>query len=332
ANCGEPPGRTPGHRRFGEHVRALRLRLADGNIVEVDDTHESELFRATLGGMGLTGHVLEVEFAMERIASPWIWQESERVADFDTALERLEVAGRSWPYTVLWNDLMIDEPHLGRGLLMKGRWATPDEAPPQPPRWRAAPTLPIALPSWALQPWMLAVGNRLNYWQHGARVRSGIEHPGTCFYPLDVLRQWNGLYGRRGFTQYQAVLPGPHLHPSHRRLLRTLRQRRGEVFLCVIKDCGPAGKGLLSYPRPGVSYAFDLPIGPNTQSVVDALNEVVVEEGGRIYLAKDALTRPEHYRAMEGERLQAFAAVRDKWDPQRRLKSALSVRLLGDVA
>jgi FAD/FMN-containing dehydrogenase len=81
-----------------------------------------------------------------------------------------------------------------------------------------------------------------------------------------------------------------------------------------------------------VSYALDLPIGPTTQAVVDALNDVVVEEGGRIYLAKDALTRPQHYRAMEGERLTAFTAVRDKWDPQRRLRSALSVRLLGDEA
>jgi FAD/FMN-containing dehydrogenase len=191
--------------------------------------------------------------------------------------------------------------------------------------------MPFELPSWALQPWMLGIGNRLNYWQHGARVRSGIVHPETCFYPLDVLRQWNRLYGWRGFIQYQAVLPGPHGHPRQRRLLRTLRERGGRVFLCVIKDCGAEGRGMLSFPRPGVSYAFDLPVGPDTQRVVDALNEVVLEEGGRIYLAKDALTRAEHFRAMEGRRLTAFSALRDTWDPERRLKSALSVRLLGDA-
>ena len=316
---------------FGEHVRALRLRVADGRILDIDAAREPELFRATLGGMGLTGHVLEVEFAMERIPTPWIWQESEQVPDFDTALERLEVAGRTWPFTVLWSDMLIGEPRLGRGLLMKGRWATLEEAPSNPPRWRSAPTMPFELPSWALQPWMLGIGNRLNYWQHGARVRAGIVHPETCFYPLDVLRQWNRLYGRRGFIQYQAVLPGPHGHPRQRRLLRTLRERGGRVFLCVIKDCGAEGRGMLSFPRPGVSYAFDLPVGPDTQRVVDALNEVVLEEGGRIYLAKDALTRAEHFRAMEGRRLTAFSALRDTWDPERRLKSALSVRLLGDA-
>lgn len=317
---------------FGQHVRALRLRVADGRILDIDDAREPELFRATIGGMGLTGHILEVEFAMERIPTAWIWQESEQVRNFDEALERLEAAGRQWPYTALWSDMIIGEPHLGRGLLMKGRWATLEEAPAEPPRWHGAVALPFALPSWALQRWMLAIGNRLNYWKHGARPRTGVVHPETCFYPLDVLHRWNGLYGGRGFTQYQAVLPGPHSHPRHRRLLRALRQRGGDVFLCVIKDCGAAGKGLLSYPRPGVSYAFDIPMGRYTQAVVDALNEVVVEEGGRIYLAKDALTCAEHYRAMEGERLTAFTALRDRWDPERRLRSALSVRLLGDAA
>lgn len=316
---------------FGEHVRALRMRLADGRIVECSDEQDRDLFRATLGGMGLTGHLLEITFQMRHVPTPWIWQESEQVPDFERALERLAAAGRDWPFTVCWNDLLADGPHLGRGLLMKGRWAEPGEAPPTPPRWRGAPALPFPLPSWAVQPWMVRIFNALNYAKHGRGRRAGVIHPETCFYPLDVVRQWNLLYGNRGFTQYQAVLPAPHDHPRHRRFIDTLRAHRGHVFLCVIKDCGPEGRGLLSFPKPGVSYALDLPVGPETQRVVDALNEVVVAEGGRIYLAKDAFTRPEHFRAMEGERLAAFDAVRRRWDPERRLTSALSVRLLGDT-
>jgi len=316
---------------FGEHVRSLRMRLADGRLIECSDEQERELFRATLGGMGLTGHVLEVTCQMTRVATPWIWQESEQVPNFETALERLAEAGREWPYTVCWNDLLSDGPRLGRGLLMKSRWAEPGEAPGPTPRWRGAPTFPFLLPSWALQPWMLRLGNFLNYAKHGPRPRRGIVHPETCFYPLDVVREWNRVYGKRGFTQYQAVLPGPHDHPRHRRLIDTLRARGGSVFLCVIKDCGPEGRGLLSFPRPGVSYALDLAIGRETQALVDALNELVLAEGGRIYLAKDALTRAEHFRAMERDRLPAFEAVRQQWDPQRRLKSALSVRLFEDA-
>ncbi|MBX3023690.1 FAD-binding oxidoreductase [bacterium] len=316
---------------FGEHVRSLRLRLADGRRIEVSDEHERALFRATLGGMGLTGHILEVTFQMARVPSPWIWQESEQVASFEAILERLADAGRDWPYTVCWNDLLNDGPGLGRGLIVRGRWAEPGEAPARRPPWRSAPTLPLLLPSWALQPWMVRVHNLARYLAHGARVRHAIAHPETFFYPLDVVREWNRLYGRRGFIQYQAVLPGPHDHPRHRQLIATLRRRRGDVYLCVIKDCGAEGRGLLSFPRPGVSYALDLPVGRGTQSLVDALNELVIAEGGRIYLAKDALTRAEHFRAMERDRLPAFQAVRDTWDPERRLKSALSVRLFGDA-
>ncbi len=316
---------------FGEHVTALKMRVADGRVLECSDDNEPELLRATLGGMGLTGHILEVEFRMRRIASPWIWQESEQTPDFDATLDRLAEAGKSWPMTVCWADFLARGSKAGRGLLMKGRWAEAAEAPGALPRFRSAPALPFLLPSWLLQPWMVRIGNELNYRKHGARIRTGIVHPETYFYPLDVVRQWNRLYGKRGFTQYQCVLPEPQQRARHRGFLDLLQARGAEVFLCVIKDCGPEGKGMLSFPRPGVSYALDIPIGARTQSLVDALNEYVIAEGGRIYLAKDAFTRAEHFRAME-PRLEAWNEVRRRWDPQGRLRSAQSVRLLGDQA
>jgi len=316
---------------FGEHVTALKMRVADGRVLECSDDNEPELLRATLGGMGLTGHILEVEFRMHRIASPWIWQESEQTPNFDATLERLAEAGRSWPSTVCWADFLAHGPKAGRGLLMKGRWADPSEAPAKLPRFRGAPALPFVLPSWLLRAWMVKIGNELNYRKHGARTRAGIVHPETYFYPLDVVRNWNRLYGKRGFTQYQCVLPEPEKRERHRRFLQLLQSREAEVFLCVIKDCGPEGKGMLSFPKPGVSYALDMPIGARTQALVDALNEYVIAEGGRVYLAKDAFTRAEHFRAME-PRLDAWNRVRRRWDPDGQLRSAQSVRLFGDHA
>jgi FAD/FMN-containing dehydrogenase len=251
------------------------------------------------------------------------------VPNLDVGLERLEQAGREWPYTVLWSDLLPQGAALGRGILQMGRWAEPHEAPRELPRWRGALAVPTFAPSWLLQPWMVALGYFGRYALHGERPRIGPVHPETFFYPLDIIGNWNRMYGKRGFTQYQAVLPGPHGHARHRRFVDTLRQRGADVFLCVIKDCGAEGRGMLSFPKPGVSYALDIPMGPNTQAVVDALNDVVCAEGGRIYLAKDALTRPHHFRAME-PRLDAWNAVRRAWDPQGRVKSAQSIRLLGD--
>jgi decaprenylphospho-beta-D-ribofuranose 2-oxidase len=315
---------------FGEHVRALKMRVAGGSIIECGDA-KSDLFRATLGGMGLTGHILEVEFQMQRVPSPWIWEESERIDDFATVLEKLEEAGREWPFTVCWSDFLVTGASAGRAILMKGRWAGAGEAPAGLPKWRSTVTFPVRLPSWALQAWMMRIGNFLNYSKHGASTRSGIAHPETFFYPLDVIGEWNRIYGRRGFTQHQAVLPAPHTHRRHEQFLRLLHDNRAKVFLSVVKDCGDEGRGMISFPKRGVSYALDIPIDQDTQRLVDRLNDFVAAEGGRIYLAKDAFTRPEHFRAME-PRLEAWSAVRRQWDPECRLKSALSVRVLGDPA
>ncbi|MGH3054906.1 MAG: FAD-binding oxidoreductase, partial [Gaiellaceae bacterium] len=171
---------------FGEHVISLRLRVADGRIIECSDTQEPELFRATLGGMGLTGHILEVEFRMRRIASPWIWQESEACPTFDALLDALREAGNQWPLTVSWADFLDFGPRMGRGVLNKGRWAEPGEAPAQPPRFRRPIPVPLVLPNWFLQPWMGRVFNRLVYTAHSVHPPRGIVHPETFFYPLDI--------------------------------------------------------------------------------------------------------------------------------------------------
>ena len=151
----------------------------------------------------------------------------------------------------------------------------------------------------------------------------------TFFYPLDAIRQWNRIYGPRGFTQYQCVLPEKAGRGASRRLFEILTRHGGASFLCVIKDCGPQGKGMLSFPMKGISVALDIAVRDDTQILVDALNEQVLKEGGRIYLSKDRFTRREHFLAME-PRLAEFQAVRAKWDPEGRIRSAQSVRLLGD--
>ena len=151
--------------------------------------------------------------------------------------------------------------------------------------------------------------------------------PEWYFYPLDMFRRWNRMYGRRGLTQHQCVLPNEAGQGAARRFLEVLASRGGASFLCVIKDCGPEGVGMLSFPRPGISIALDIAVRAETPALIAALNECVIKEGGRIYLAKDAFTSAAHYRAMD-PRIQEFSRVRRKWDPERRLRSAQSARLL----
>ena len=315
---------------FGQHVGSIKLRVADGRIIECSETSERELFLATLGGMGLTGHVLEAEFTMRQIPSPWIWGESERIDNLDAMVAGLKEAAREWPMTVGWVDCLARGAKLGRGILMKGRWAQPDEAPETPPPLKRRSRIPFPFPGFALCRPSMKAFNLAYFWKHIQRVRRGIQHPDAFFYPLDAVDDWNLVYGRRGFTQYQCVLPRADDNGPARRFLELFVSAGGMGFLCVIKDCGAEGKGMLSFPRPGMSIAMDFPIHPTkTPALVDRLNELVIAEGGRIYLTKDTFTRPEHFRAME-PRVEAFNAVRRTWDPEVRIRSAQSVRLLGD--
>jgi FAD/FMN-containing dehydrogenase len=176
---------------------------------------------------------------------------------------------------------------------------------------------------------VVRVFNEFYYRLHPVTPRRAIIHPEPFFYPLDFVLHWNRLYGRRGFTQHQCVLPEAAGPEAVHRLVELLASLGGASFLCVIKNCGDAGEGMLSFPERGVSIALDLPIRDNTQAIVDRLNDYVSAAGGRVYLAKDALTTPEHFRRME-PRLDAWLEVRRRWDPSGRLRSAQSVRLFGD--
>jgi FAD/FMN-containing dehydrogenase len=314
---------------FGRHVTRLRMRVADGRILECGPDQEEELFQATVGGMGLTGHILEVEFRLTRVPSSWIHLESERIHDIDEFIAALKEAGARWPHTVGWIDCLSRGKRMGRGLLMKGRWAEPAEAPPDAPRPLRRPALPFVLPGWVINRGSVRAFNALYYGTHLPRVKRRLVHPESFFYPLDAVGHWNRLYGPRGFTQYQCVLPEEAGRGAARRFLELLTARGGASMLCVIKDCGAEGTGLLSFPRPGISIALDIPVRDGTEELVAALNERVIAEGGRVYLAKDQFTRAEHFRAME-PRLERFTCVRRKWDPEGRFRSAQSVRLLGD--
>jgi FAD/FMN-containing dehydrogenase len=312
---------------FGAHTLSLLLQTASGRVLSCSREAEGDLFRATLGGMGLTGHVLEVTCRLARVPSPWIVAEAVRIPDVEAFIGALKESGKSWPHTMGWIDCLSSGKRLGRGILMRGRWAEPGEAPATFPHQGLRPSVPFQLPGFVLSRWSVRVFNELYYAL--PRKGRGVVEPWSFFYPLDAIGSWNRLYGRRGFTQYQCVLPEGAGPGAARRLLGLLASRGGASMLCVIKDCGPEGEGLLSFPRPGISIALDLPLRDTTQGLVDALNEEVIAHGGRVYLAKDQLTRREHFEAME-PRLPAFRAVRQRWDPEGRIRSAQSVRLLGD--
>lgn len=315
---------------FGHHVRWIRLRLGSGEIVECSETVEPELFFATIGGMGLTGHILEVEIQMQRVESPWIWQRRERIHDVAITLRRLREAGEQWPFTVAWLDLLADGRDFGRGALMCGRWATRAEATKPLSLQVKRRAVPVDVPGIVLNRRAMRLFNAVQF-KWSQRDSEGLEHPETFFYPLDKLLDWNRMYGKWGFIQHQAVIPCDESIEPALRYFDLIRTLEVPVYLCVLKDCAHEGRGTISFPLQGYTFALDLPFRPDaTQRAVDRLNEFVIENGGRIYLTKDGHTRAEHLRAMD-PRLDGFNELRRRWDPEGRIRSALSVRLLGDT-
>jgi decaprenylphospho-beta-D-ribofuranose 2-oxidase len=313
---------------IGEHVQRLTVRVADGRLISCSREQEPELFRATIGGMGLTGHILDVTLQLTRVPSPWILQESARVPDIDTFVERLRSAAHEWPMTVGWIDGLAHGAQLGRGVLLCGRWVEPHEAPSRFPDLKPVVTLPVDLPSGLLNPAVIRAFNAAYYRRFPAARTQSIVSPESFLYPLDAVGSWNRGYGRRGFVQYQCVLPADTGARAARAFMMLVVRHGRASFLSVIKDCGPEGIGMLSFPMPGISIALDIPYDATTQDLVDQMNRLVLEHGGRIYLAKDALTRPADFRSMES-RLGAFLDVRRKWDPAGRIRSCQSVRLFG---
>ena len=312
---------------FGAHVVSLKVRVGDGRIVSCSRTEYEDLFRATIGGMGLTGPILEVTFRLSNVPSPWIYEERRCVSGIGEFIEALDTAAAAWPMTVGWVDALSRGGDLGRGVLFCGRWATVGEAPRNSPPLLSQLAVPFDFPDFAPSRLGVRAFNAVTWRRYSAAARGSIVHPYTYFYPLDQIGHWTRMYGRRGFIQYQCVFPRA-AGPDIVRDCMSFLTRNGGAFLGVIKDCGPEGLGMLSFPMRGISLALDIPMTDATQSLVDALNDRVISAGGRIYLAKDALTRPEHFRAMD-PRLDAFLAVRERWDPYRRIRSAQSVRLFG---
>jgi FAD/FMN-containing dehydrogenase len=318
---------------FGAFVDRLTLQVADGSVVECGPEHERELFLATVGGMGLTGLITEVTLRLQPVESGWMLTQAAPVQGLTAMLDGLRDSGKDWPYTVGWIDCLARGAALGRGVLMRGRHASRAEAPAGPPPESRRWSVPLDGPGWLLSPALMRAFNAAYYlryeWRDGRKTRPVPYH--KFFYPLDGIAGWNRLYGARGFLQYQCVVPRAAGAPAVAELLDRLAAAKAASFLAVIKDCGPESDAYLSFPLEGTTLALDLPYrGTETEALVHELNATVIAAGGRVYLAKDAVTRAEDFAAMT-PRLPEWRRVRDKWDPGHRFRSAQSVRVMGDA-
>ena len=305
------------HRRdgtFGAHVESLLLATADGETRECSRAKNADLFCATLGGMGLTGIILSASFRLKPIETAFVMEETLSARDIDETIVLLE-ASENWPYSVAWIDCLARGTKQGRSLLKRSRFmersALPPRLAPDPlcPTVGRQYTVPVDAPAMLLNRVSVRVFNAWHY--HRGTTLSGTRpvHFDRFFFPLDRLQAWNRLYGRRGFMQYQCVLPKGEGNTGIRTLLDYISAAQQPSVLAVLKLLGPAGEGLLSFPMEGYTLSLDFPMRNGTLALLAALDEITHRHGGRVYLAKDACSTPERIR--QGyPRCAAFSNIR----------------------
>ncbi|RLE21717.1 MAG: decaprenylphosphoryl-beta-D-ribose oxidase [Actinobacteria bacterium] len=307
---------------FGAHVERLGMLMADGDHRFITPASDPDLWWATIGGMGLTGLITEATFRLIPIETVHCLVDNERIPNFDALVERMIEGDHRYRYSVAWIDLVATGASLGRAVLSRGNHASLNELRSYVPKAAENPLVfdPPVFPD--VPSGMPNILNRVavrafnEFWYRKTpREHHGTETLTGFFHPLDMVGQWNRLYGRHGFLQYQLVVPLEAVE-TLRAIVAKVSDAGQASFLAVLKRFGAESGGLLSFPQPGWTLTLDLPAGvAGLGPLLADLDKLVLSVGGRHYLAKDAYASPAAIRAGY-PRLDEWKAIRSSVDPQ----------------
>jgi len=318
------------HGSFADSVERLTLVTPECGQMTVGPEHD--VFWATAGGMGLTGVVTEATLQLQPVETSHIVVDTERSVDVDDCMALMLDGDNRYRYSVAWIDCMARGRHLGRSVITRGNHATLADLPePERPGARAfAPRTRLRVPSWTpiglVSPLTARAFNEL-WFRNSPRERHGeIQSVTKFFHPLDAVLDWNRIYGARGFVQYQFVVPYG-AEAVVRRVLERLSAQRCASSVAVLKRFEHDSRGMLGFPTAGWTLALDVPAsGAALEHLLDGLDELVLEAGGRVYLTKDSRMRAELVPDMYPQ-LDRWREVRSALDPHHALSSDMDRRL-----
>lgn len=305
---------------FCDHVLAFDLLLADGTVRTVTPDGEPDLFWATVGGMGLTGIVLSAVIRMKPIETSLVSVDTDRTRDLDEIMALMAETDEKYTYTVAWLDCLAKGRNLGRSVLTCGEFARLEDLPAKK---RANPlqfkggslaTVPDIMPGRLPNKFTMGLFNEMWYRKAPKHKVGQLQGITGFFHPLDGVQEWNRAYGKTGFLQYQFIVPFGH-EDALRTIVETISAAGAPSSLTVLKRFGPGNRGFLSFPKPGWTLTLDFPTNtPGLARLLTRLDEIVLSNDGRMYLAKDSRMDPADMPRMY-PRLEEFRTVRAKVDP-----------------
>lgn len=320
---------------FGNHVTSMELLVADGRVLHLEPEGEnSELFWATVGGMGLTGIILRAQIKMTKTETAYFIADTDRTDNLDeTVAFHSDGSEHNYTYSSAWFDVISPEPKLGRSTISRGSLATLEQLEEFAPKLAKDPlkfnapqlmTVPDIFPNFTMNKLsLMAIGEA--YYLMGAPARNQVKNLTQFYQPLDLIGEWNRGYGSNGFLQYQFVVPTDAVEPF-KEIIRDMQRSGHYSALNVFKLFGPGNKAPLSYPMPGWNVCVDFPIKPGLGAFLDDLDKRVMEFGGRLYLAKESRTSAENFHKMYPG-LEGWLKTRNDIDPTGVFASDMSRRL-----
>lgn len=305
---------------FSECVQEIRLMLPNGEIRTC--LKGDELFHATCGGMGLTGVILETKISLKKIESKNIHQTMIKTKNLKDTFNAFEEY-RHMPYSVAWIDCLAQGNNIGKCLLMTGDFANDGDLDFKENK---KINIPFYFPSFALNKFSVKAFN----WLYYNKAPAGVSHQkvdiDTFFYPLDSISNWNRIYGKSGFTQYQFILPKENSYPGLKEILGAISNSGKGSFLAVLKLYGQANENYLSFPREGYSLALDFKIEAGLFELLDQLDEIVLNYGGRIYLTKDVRVSKNTFEQGYPQ-IKIFREIRKRYNMNQKFNSLQSQRV-----
>ncbi len=307
---------------FSQHVAGIQILLGNGQILEISSNIEPELFRATCGGMGLTGIILSVTLRLQKVNSSNILQTTIKSNNLS---ETMEIFENHWDstYSVAWIDCMAANSALGRSLITLGEHANDQVLQLSKEKSFYVPRF---FPSQLLNSYSIKLFNTLYFNKQLRQQSNAVAGYKNFFYPLDGLSNWNNLYGRQGFLQYQFVLPQDAGLEGLTKLLKKITASGYGSFLAVLKKFGPQNNNYLSFPISGYTLALDFKMSQCALALMDSLDSIVLDYGGRLYLTKDARMSEQTFKSSYPE-WHRFEEVRERYGAIGKFSSLQSKRL-----